>query len=293
MSLRQSILVTAALSCLTAAAPALAQDAPASEDRAPSLPVDPAAINSDDTITVGGGAGFVPSYDGSDDYVFVPAAAIRGKVSGFNFFSRGTQLYIDLIPNRGNWNVELGPVVGANFNRTARIVDPQVRALGKRKFAIEGGGFAGISKTGVITSDYDTLGVRVTFLHDITNVHDSYVIQPSIDYGTPLSRKIYVGISGSATIVGDDYARTYFAVDPAGAARSGLPVFANPKGGLKNYTVTGLLAYSLTGDLTHGLQIFATGSYSRLQGDFARSPVVSVAGDANQWFGAAGIGYTF
>jgi outer membrane scaffolding protein for murein synthesis (MipA/OmpV family) len=51
--------------------------------------------------------------------------------------------------------------------------------------------------------------------------------------------------------------------------------------------------HALTGDLRHGLGLFFTGSYSRLQNDFAASPVTSVAGSPNQWFGALGLGYTF
>lgn len=247
------------------------------------------------SLTIGGGAAYLPSYDGSNDYVVVPVAAVRGSVDGFNFSTRGTQLSLDLIRERpgARWNFQLGPVVGGNFNRTGRIVDPQVRALGKKAFALEVGGFVGISRTGLITSAYDTLSIRVSVTRDVTGVHDSYIITPSIDYGTPLDKRTYIGISGSATFVGDKYARSYFAVDTAGSARSGLPVFANPRGGMKNYTITGLLARSLTGDLRHGLALYAAGSYSRLQGDFAASPLVSIAGDRNQWLGAIGLGYTF
>ena len=56
----------------------------------------------------------------------------------------------------------------------------------------------------------------------------------------------------------------------------------------------GLLAnQSLTGDLTHGLSLFGTAGYSRLAGDFKRSPIVADRGSAGQWFGAIGLGYTF
>ena len=168
-----------------------------------------------------------------------------------------------------------------------------MRALGRRHAALEVGGIAGISRTGVITSRYDTLGVRVAVLRDVSGVHGSYTITPSIDYGTPLSRHAYFALSGSATLVGDRYARTYFAVDPAGSIASGLPIYANPRGGLKSYAITALFERTLTGDLRHGLGLFVGGSYSRLQGDIAQSPIVRIAGSANQWVGAVGLGYTF
>lgn len=274
------------------ATPALAQDDPPGRSDTASLPADAADRNS---FTVGGGVGFVPSYEGSDDYVVIPAAVVRGQIDGFNFSSRGLQLTLDLVrgPKPQGLDLQFGPAVALNLNRTNRLVDRQVRLLGKRAVAFEAGGYAGISKTGVITSAFDTLGARVTVLADTTGVHKSYTITPSVEYGTPLSRKAYVGISLSGTWVGDGYARTYFGVDAAGAARSGLPAFTSPRGGFKNYTVGALGNYAVTGDLLHGLSLFATGSYSRLQGDFARSPIVSVAGSPNQFFGAVGLAYTF
>ncbi|OYY70640.1 MipA/OmpV family protein [Sphingomonas sp. 28-63-12] len=285
-------LLAAAGSAIVLAGPALAQQA--DPPPAPRIEVDPAALDRD-TITIGGGAGLVPSYEGSNDYVVIPVGAVRGRVNGFNFMSRGLQLSADLLREKPTSSIDLmaGPVASLNLNRTGRIVDPRVRALGKRKVALELGGYVGIGKTGVITSAYDNLAVRVSYVRDVTGVHDSYLLTPSIEYGTPLSRRVYVGLGVSATLVGDRYAQNYFAVDAAGAARSGLPVFAQPRGGVKNYTGTLLASYALSGDLLHGVQLFTIISYSRLQGDFARSPLTSVAGNPNQVYGAVGIGYTF
>jgi len=40
------------------------------------------------------------------------------------------------------------------------------------------------------------------------------------------------------------------------------------------------------------MSIFGVGQYSRLVGDFKRSPIVSERGSANQWTGAFGLAYT-
>lgn len=272
--------------------PVFAQDA--DRQPAPRIDVDAAALDRD-TITIGGGVGYIPSYEGSDDYVVIPVGAVRGKLSGFNFQSRGLQLSVDAVRDRSDSGIDLmfGPVVGLNLNRTNRIVDRQVRALGIRRAAVEVGGYVGIGKTGVITSAYDTLSVRVSYVRDVAGIHDSDVITPSIEYGTPLSRRAYVGIAASASIAGDGYAQAYFAVDPVGSLASGLPVFAQPRGGVKSYAGTLLGNYALSGDLRTGLQLFTILSYSRLQGDFARSPVTSIAGSPDQFYAALGIGYTF
>ena len=262
-----------------AGSPAIAQDNGPDSDR--------------DTVTIGAGAAIVPSYEGSDNYRIIPAGAIRGKVAGFTFQTLGTTLYVDVIPNRtGDVDFQFGPVAGVNLNRTSSIKDARVRALGEIDTAIELGGYVGIGKTGVLTSAYDTISVNVAYQHDVTNTHDSYIITPSINYGTPLSKTAYVGASVNAEIVGDGYAQTYFGVTPGGAIASGLPAYT-PDGGIKNVAFTLLGAQSLSGDLRRGWSLFAIGSYSKLLGDFKRSPIVSVAGDSSQWLGAIGIGYTF
>ncbi|WCM26431.1 MipA/OmpV family protein [Sphingomonas sp. QA11] len=274
------------------AAPAFAQDSAGPPSPAP-LPVETVEQNRN-SLTIGGGVAYLPSYEGSNDYVVTPAFAARGKLDGFSFFTRNTQLYVDLIPNPPgpSFDLQLGPIAGLNFNRVGRIVDPQVKALGSRKVALEAGGFVGIGKTGLITSDYDNLTVRVAYVHDLSNIYRSYVITPSIEYSTPLSRKAFVALSVSADYAGTGYARAYFDVDAAGSARSGLPVFSGRKG-WKDLNVGLVAGRSLTGDLLHGLGIYVTGSYTRMQDDFAASPVTSIAGSPNQWLGAIGLGYTF
>jgi MipA family protein len=266
---------------LLAAAPAFAQEAgPPEQD--------------DNSLSIGVGVGYVPSYEGSDDYRVIPAGIVRGKVAGHNFYTRGLQLYFDAIPEAGGPGVDIafGPVVGLRLNRTSSIKDAQVRALGELDTAFEVGAFAGIGQTGVITSDYDNLSFRVSYLKDVGNAHESHIITPSIEYGTPLSRQTFVGLSLSADFVGERYADYYFSVTPAGSLASGLATY-DADGGFKSWSLSLGGAHSLSGDLLGGLALFGVGSYTRLRGDFADSPIVSSAGSPNQWFGAVGLSYTF
>jgi hypothetical protein len=236
----------------------------------------------------------VPSYEGSDDYVLAIVPGVRGRVSRINFVLRGNRFSADLISTPGGpgWDFQLGPIAQVNFNRSAAIVDTQVKKLPKAKTAIELGGYVGIGKQGLITSDYDKLTVSVGYVHDVNSAHGSYVISPSIDYSTPLSTKAYVGLSFSGDYMGDGYADTYFSVDAPGSVASGLPVFTAGKG-WKDWTLGAVGAVSLTGDLTHGLSMIGGASYRRLLDDAAASPVTSIAGSRSQWTGVVGLAYTF
>lgn len=248
-------------------------------------------------LTVAVGAGIVPSYEGSDDYSVTPGVLVRGKVANMPFFSRGTNLFVDLVPNHDGQTLDwgLGPVVNIRSNRTGHIKDNRVKALGELDRAIEVGGWTGIAKTGVLTSDYDNLSFRVAWLKDVGGAHKSYVVTPAIEYSMPLSQTTLVGLSVSADYVGKGYGRYYYDIDIAGSQASSLGVYgaAGDKAGFAKLNIGLVAAQSLSGDLRKGWAVFALGGYGRILGDYARSPIVRSAGDRNQWLGGLGIAYTF
>ncbi len=264
---------------LSFATPVFAQDADGDANR--------------DTLSIAVGPAVVPRYEGSADYRIIPAGAIRGSVSGISFVSQGTALFVDIIPsgNGPGTRFNLGPMAHVSLNRSSlkSIRDPQIIALGKIAVAVEAGAHVGITRTGLITSDYDSLNVDLAVSHDVTGIHDSLIVTPSITYGTPLSRTLYIGASVSADHVGSGYARTYFGVTPSQSLASGLTAYT-PGDGFKDVNIGLFGNASITGDLRHGLSIFAIGNYSKLLGAFGRSPVVR---DRSQWFGGAGIAFTF
>ena len=283
MSVKTCLRAAALAVPLLAAGPALAQDG-AEEGR-------PYDRNS---LTIGLGGAYVPSYEGSDDYILTPIGLAFGKISGFGFATRGTALYVDLIPDKRDAPVDFnfGPVANVRLDRTNRIRDVRVRALGELDTAIELGAWAGLTKNGVL-HEYDSIGVRVAWQKDVTDTHESSVVTPAIEYSSPLSPKTLVSFGLQAEHVGDGYARTYYSIGAAGAAASGLAVY-NADGGWKNWRATLLLGQALTGDLRHPkLSLFGGVGYSRLLGDIARSPIVRVAGDRDQYFATLGLAYTF
>jgi outer membrane scaffolding protein for murein synthesis (MipA/OmpV family) len=283
------------LSCLALVAAGLAGPAFAQSTAAGAELPSPADIARKDSFTIGLGGALVPDYEGSDDYRLIPAGAIRGKVSGISFSTRGTYLYVDVIPQgSGSVDIDVGPIVGARLNRTKHhLKDDVVDLLPRRKTAWEVGGFAGISVHG-LTNPYDTLALHVDVLHDIGNAHESTTFSPNVDFSTPLSRSTYASASIGAEFVANRYADYYYSITPADSALTAgaLPVF-DADGGMKNWKASLLVNQSLSGDLLHGFSLFGTGQYARLVGDFKRSPIVSDRGSANQWLVAAGLAYTW
>ena len=271
-------------------APAFAQDGEAPATERPNRDA-----FARDWVTVGLGAGYGPSYDGSDEYVLFPAPLVQGSVKGIDFGARGPGLYVDLIAD-GNSDKDVkflaGPLVRFRMDRNSNVKDPVVRLLGKEDVAIEVGATAGVSFSKIL-NPLDTVTISSDIQWDVAGAHKGRIISPSIAYSTPLSKAIFTMFSLSATHVDGNYADTYFSIDQGGSIASGLPLF-DAKSGWKSYGVSLLGAVDLSGNARDGgWGIYGFINYSRLINDAARSPVTSLRGDASQWFMAGGISYTF
>lgn len=250
-----------------------------------------------DYIAVAAGVLNSPDYNGSDDRRFLPAFYVRGRYEGFSFSTRGTNLQVDLIRHRRGQKIDwkFGPIVSLRADRTGSVKDPQVDLLPDRKMAVEMGIFTGVTKTGIITSAYDQLGFRMVALKDISGNHGSWTASPTIDYGTPLSKRAFVGISASMNIYGKGFGRYYFDVDPIGSAASGLPVYsgAGQKATIGKYTLGLAGAYALSGDLRKGFVLIGGAQYGRMGDRYADSPIVKDAGSKDQWLFGGGLAYQF
>ena len=247
-----------------------------------------------DYLTVGIGAGYAPSYEGSDDYVFYPQPVIQGSLAGIAITPRPGGIALDVIPDGKDAKVgfSLGPVVRLRANRDGRIEDPVVKRLGKLDTAVEVGANAGVTLYDLL-SGYDSLTLSSDVKWDVANAHEGMTISPSLSYFTPVSRGAAVSLSLGAEHVDDDYADYYFSVSPAGSVASGLPTF-QADGGWKSVGAFALLGVDFDGDLTNGgLAGFVTGGYTRLLGDAKRTPLTSIRGDADQWLAGAGLAFTF
>lgn len=260
--------------------------------RAQEAPVD----DGRDRFSIGTGLITVPSYEGSDQNIVIPEFVLRGRVSGFNFFSRGPALFVDVIRDDGRANgIDLGagPVAGVRLDRTQLIKDRRVSALGELDTAVELGGWVGITKTGVVTSDFDLLTFRVDARWDVAGAHRSYIVTPTVEYGTPLSATSFVGVSVLGEYVGRDFGDYYFNISAPAALRSGLSPYAGAGSGFKRAGINLLGVQALTGDLTKGLSAVGVVGYYRMLGEFKRSPIVREAGSPNQWIAGLGLTYSF
>ncbi len=248
-----------------------------------------------DWISVGAGAVLSPSYKGSDDYVVSPIPIVQGKVAGIGINPRPGGLALNFIPaSDGKVRFSAGVAAKLNRNRASQIEDDVVKQYGKLDTAVEVGPTVGVSFPGVI-NPYDSISLNLDVLFDVAGAHGGMTVAPSVTYFTPVSRGAAVSLSLSASRVDDDFADYYYSVPAIAtlAPADTLPTF-DAEGGFDSMGVNLLFAVDADGNLANGgLSFIVLGGYSRLLGDAKRTPFTSIRGDADQFMGAVGIGYTF
>lgn len=247
--------------------------------------------------TVGLGVGLVPSYAGSNDYIAFPLPLIVGRVGGIGIRPNGPGLTLDLLspaPSFGKRKVRasFGPAFRIRNDRQAQIEDDVVERAGELDLALEVGLNGAVAFPGVF-KPLDTLSVGVQVRRDVLNAHDGFVIEPQINYATPLGRSFLLQVQTQMEFVSDRFADYYFSLTPAQGAATGLPAFT-AEGGLNRVGTLAILSYDLDNNaLNGGWSLTGIGGYSRLLGDAADTPFTAQRGSANQFILGLGVAYTF
>lgn len=232
------------------------------------------------------GVAFGPEYLGSDDYTPRPFVSGRVQAGSVGLELRGTQLNADVLSAATGGAVSGGPIVRYRFGRE-NVENDQVDELDDVDAAIELGGFVSYRLGGVF-DERDSISIGLEAGFDVGDGHGGYVISPEVSYGRALSQRLRVNAGLSANYGDDSFMESYFSVDAAGAARSGLAEFDAAAG---FYSVGASTGFSYA--LTPSIGVVGRVGVSQLIGDAADSPVVDDAGDATSVFGGAGVSYRF
>lgn len=247
-----------------------------------------------DHLTVGVGAIYGPSYDGSNNQAVTVFPAIQARVWGIDVNPRAGGVALDLIPDKQDAKVtfQAGPLATLSRNRAAQIKDPVVRAAGKLDTAVYLGANAGVNFNHLL-NPYDSLTVGTDVAWDVAGASNGMTIQPGVSYMTPLSKAAIAFLYVGARHVDGDFAKYYYSVDAKQSTASGLPLY-NAKSGWDKVNASVLLGYDLSGDLRDGgFEVFVLGNYTRMLGDGKDTPFTSIRGSADNWTGGVGVGYTF
>ena len=184
------------------------------------LLVMPAAQAAD--YSIGGGIGIAPDYEGSEDYELVPVPTGSANFSNGMFVKlQGLNLRANLIPS-DFWR--LGPVYNYKAERDD-VDNNQVDRLDEVSDANEFGLFGGI--------EWQNWYVFLEWLADMGDAHEGSYGTLKGGYNWIIDPQWALTIGGFATYASDDYMSTYFGIDAADSARSGLSTY-DADGGMKD-----------------------------------------------------------
>jgi MipA family protein len=234
-------------------------------------------------VTLGAGAGAAPDYEGSDDYELVPLWNLRvANLYHPQTFIQvfGPRLRSNFLPS-DHWRLGLA---GQFIKERDNVENNQVDDLEKVDASVMLGLVAGYD---FLADPQQDLVLEVEGRQDVANDNGALVTVRGT-YGGRLSERWGLNASVGSTWASDDYMTSYFGIDAADAARSGLPEYSADEG-FKDVSVGAALSYRLF----ERWSISALGSYTRLIDDAADSPVVDDVGNENQFFAGALVNYRF
>ena len=217
---------------------------------------------------VGPGAGFAPDYEGSDEYEGVPALMLKGNYdSGRSFALVGTNLNVNLLASK---TFSLGPALNYRAGRDD-VENDRVDRMKDIDDAFEAGLFA------VYKVNNWSFGLE--WLTDVSDEHDGSIFKAAIGYNWKVNSELTVVPGLFATYADDDYMDTFFSVDAADSASSGLNEY-KAESGIKDVGATVFVHYTPW----EKWGIAGIMSYKTLLNDAKDSPVVDDEGDKGQAF---------
>lgn len=221
------------------------------------------------------GVGVVPQYDGAEDMRAIPFALADVRWGNMNIEVRGLRGRADLLSSP---RLAAGPVIGARLSR--EDAEGPLALLPEIDTAIEAGGFVGY-RFGGSDSGEGSLQTELTVVSDVSGVHDGLLATASASYIAVRHPRWSMTFDVQTTWASEDYARTYFGIEPDDAAVSGLSAY-HPKAGIKDVGVGVSAGYWFTSRFG----VIGRVGANYMVGDFADSPIVD---EGSKWQPTAGL----
>lgn len=219
-------------------------------------------------------AGLGPDYEGSSNYEFVAAPYFRIGWKD-RIILRGRSLQANALRTP---NLRLGPLARIRGKRKDDDNDA-LNGLGDVDTSVEVGGFLRYRR--------GPFRFRTLITQDVADGHGGALAEIGVGAQLPLGKPLTL-VMVTTSLATDDYMKSYFGVNAAQSATSGLRTF-KADGGVKDVGLSVSSRFPLSGKWS-GLMVMR---YWHLLGDAADSPIVKDKGEENQFLFAVGSVYRF
>lgn len=241
------------------------------------LPAEEATANG---LKLGLGVGWLPEFEGSNDFRTVPLPSFEYENEWVEIKPNQLGLEADLFPGA---KFDLGPIVryGSGRNDRREVDDEVVSLLEKVEDAMEIGMFfsGGVPIDIIGIDDPGILATRIDIIQGLGDGHGGTTVEGAFRFVRPVTNQLTMVGSFSLTWASGDYQRAFFSITPEDAARSGLPEF-EAESGIKDVAFTVAARYKFNQRWSGSVAL----RLKRLIGDASDSPIVRIRGNPNQPF---------
>lgn len=246
-------------------------------------------------VSVGLGVAYAPEYEGAKKRAagLAPDVNISYKTDSYGTFAVGTKArgfsWTAIDKEAYSLGLSLGFDSGRVDNKDGgglRTGSKRLRGMGEIKSSLDYGVFGHVN-VGVPISLQITKNAGDGKVKADRSIDGSGGTRAELSVEIPwqISDSFALSISPNVVWADKKYTQTYFGVTSTQAANSGFKAY-NAKAGIKSAGVSVGVNYNFTPNWSANVGV----SFSRLQGDAAKSPLVQTK---NQTSVAAGVAYTF
>lgn len=251
------------------------------------------------TVTVGGGALYAPAFLGSDKMKVLPIPYVAVNWRDTVLLDpKG--LTVNALDTYG---FRAGPVLRYSMGRDTKDDRKTLNGLGDLAPTLDAGGFIAyeplpwleaaveLRRSVLKLKDSRDKSLNRFGLNEKIKAAEGWTGDFTLGVKAPplLDHRLMLGAAAKATWFDESYMRSVFGVSAAQSGRSGLKTF-RPSGGIASVGISADATYLLTEKAAFTL----TGSYDRLVGEAAKSPIVTGGrGSKNQYSVGAFVTYRF
>ena len=213
-----------------------------------------------------------------------PFARIALPKSERYFLLNATELYFNILNDP---IMRFGPVLNYRFGRDDDVEDPHVKRMSEIDGTMEAGFFMGFNWKIDGDRRHRLIG-EAEALFDVGSEHKGVIGTLSARYWRPLGKMFDLVLGVGMQLADNKYTNKYFGVSASDSSLSGLP-FYDAGGGVANFrAMPGVVMH-----LSQHWHLAAGVRYERIVGDAEDSPVVAIAGSADQWIAGLGVAFSW
>jgi outer membrane protein len=229
-------------------------------------------------LKVGGAIMSKPKFDGAskNKFAFQPLISLGKSGGSARFTSRNDNISLSLLDTGTFRAGATGKLIFKRDEDDHR----DLRGLSQVKFGGEAGAFAEVYPT-------DFARVRGEVRHGI-RTHDAVVLDVAADAFFDMTDTVQISAGPRMSFATKDYFETYYGVNAAESAASGLSEY-KPGGGMKSFGAGGAVNWRATDEITTSVFL----EYERLVGPAGKSSLVRERGSKNQVTVGASATYRF